>query len=108
MAARPDDLALIHHGHAAHDGAHRPALEQLVLVQAVVGVGAELGGNDLALAVEVDDGEVGVRPRRDAALDRLKVEYPSRRGGEQLADALQRQLALVIPLRDGPSKSNVF
>ena len=36
VAARADDLAVVHHGHAAHDGAHRPALEHLVLVEAVI------------------------------------------------------------------------
>ena len=32
VAALADDLAVVHHRHAAHDGLHRPALEDLVLL----------------------------------------------------------------------------
>src|SRR6185436_17974240 len=100
VALRADDLVVVHHGDAAHDGAHRPALQLPAVVKAVVGIGLELLPLHLAHLVQVDEREIGVSADRDAALGRTEVEDARRAGGDDVADALERQASLVIALRE--------
>ena len=95
MAGGADDLALAHDHLAAHHGHDRPALEAPAVIEAVIGIGAELGRAHHALLGEVDQGEIGVGPYEEAALALVEAEEACWVGGEELGDARKGEAALV-------------
>jgi len=66
----------------------------------VAGHGVQALGAQGVLAVEVDDGEVGIGADGDNALSRVEAEDPGRPGGGHLHDPLQGDAALNVPLGD--------
>src|SRR5438067_1039134 len=98
VAAGDQHLALVHHHPTAHHGRYRPATKAPAIVDGVIGVGAEAAGVDHLLAVEVDQGQIGIRPHRDAALLGVQTEDAGRVGAHQLRHPLQGNAPLVMAL----------
>src|SRR5512140_1124469 len=52
--------AFVHDCRAADDGSYRPTFQRPAIVEAVVGIGAQLRGVDHTLSSHVDERQVGV------------------------------------------------
>src|SRR6266508_6547769 len=74
VAGVADELPITRDHPAAGDRRDGPAAQAPPLPQRVVGVRLEVLPADLALEVEVHDGEVGVAPHPDRPLARVEVE----------------------------------
>ena len=86
----PDDFAVPHHAAAAHDGADGPALDALAVVGRPAGAAGHLRVGDGLLALQVDDGEVGVVAGGDAPLA-ADAEQPLRAVARQIDEALDAE-----------------
>ncbi len=98
VACRANQLVIAHDGPPPQDRLDRPAFESPAVVNAVVGVGTELGGIDHAFFVQVDEGQVGVATDAHGTLAVIDIEDVGGLGGHQAADALQRQTPLMVAL----------
>ena len=84
---RRQQFALPHHAAAAHEGADRPARDLHAVIRRPAGARGDPLLVMVSLALQIDDGEVGVVAGRDAALAG-DAEEPRRAGAGQIDEAL--------------------